>query len=428
MTSKIKKILAREIIDSRGNPTVEAEIFLDSGKSAYASVPSGASTGKREALELRDGDTNRYKGKGVLASIQKIREEISDKLIGQDASNQKLIDNILIELDGTKNKSNLGANTTLAVSLACAKVGALDQGKKLYRYLSIDEGIPTMPVPMMNIINGGSHANNNVDIQEFMIMPVGAESFREAVRYGSEVFHTLGRLLTEKGYTTTVGDEGGYAPNLTSNEEALEIILLAIERAGYQPGDDIFLALDVASSEFYKDKKYNLLSENMKYSSNEFIDLLINWVNKYPIFSIEDALDEDDWDSWKILTDRIGDKVQLVGDDLFVTNTEIFKEGIDKNIGNAILIKPNQIGTLSETIDAIGMAKDNNYNTIVSHRSGETEDVFIADLSVSYNVGQIKTGSLSRSDRVSKYNQLIRIDQELNMDNIYFGKKLLKSL
>ncbi len=428
MTSKIKKILAREIIDSRGNPTVEAEIFLDSGKSAYASVPSGASTGKREALELRDGDTNRYKGKGVLASIQKIREEISDKLIGQDASNQKLIDNILIELDGTKNKSNLGANTTLAVSLACAKVGALDQGKKLYRYLSIDEGIPTMPVPMMNIINGGSHANNNVDIQEFMIMPVGAESFREAVRYGSEVFHTLGRLLTEKGYTTTVGDEGGYAPNLTSNEEALEIILLAIERAGYQPGDDIFLALDVASSEFYKDKKYNLLSENMKYSSNEFIDLLINWVNKYPIFSIEDALDEDDWDSWKILTDRIGDKVQLVGDDLFVTNTEIFKEGIDKNIGNAILIKPNQIGTLSETIDAIGMAKDNNYNTIVSHRSGETEDVFIADLSVSYNVGQIKTGSLSRSDRVSKYNQLIRIDQELNVDNIYFGKKLLKSL
>ena len=428
MTSKIKKILAREIIDSRGNPTVEAEIFLDSGKSAYASVPSGASTGKREALELRDGDTNRYKGKGVLASIQKIREEISDKLIGQDASNQKLIDNTLIELDGTKNKSNLGANTTLAVSLACAKVGALDQGKKLYRYLSIDEGIPTMPVPMMNIINGGSHANNNVDIQEFMIMPVGAESFREAVRYGSEVFHTLGRLLTEKGYTTTVGDEGGYAPNLTSNEEALEIILLAIERAGYQPGDDIFLALDVASSEFYKDKKYNLLSENMKYSSNEFIDLLINWVNKYPIFSIEDALDEDDWDSWKILTDRIGDKVQLVGDDLFVTNTEIFKEGIDKNIGNAILIKPNQIGTLSETIDAIGMAKDNNYNTIVSHRSGETEDVFIADLSVSYNVGQIKTGSLSRSDRVSKYNQLIRIDQELNMDNIYFGKKLLKSL
>ena len=364
----------------------------------------------------------------MLASIQKIREEISDKLIGQDASNQKLIDNILIELDGTKNKSNLGANTTLAVSLACAKVGALDQGKKLYRYLSIDEGIPTMPVPMMNIINGGSHANNNVDIQEFMIMPVGAESFREAVRYGSEVFHTLGRLLTEKGYTTTVGDEGGYAPNLTSNEEALEIILLAIERAGYQPGDDIFLALDVASSEFYKDKKYNLLSENMKYSSNEFIDLLINWVNKYPIFSIEDALDEDDWDSWKILTDRIGDKVQLVGDDLFVTNTEIFKEGIDKNIGNAILIKPNQIGTLSETIDAIGMAKDNNYNTIVSHRSGETEDVFIADLSVSYNVGQIKTGSLSRSDRVSKYNQLIRIDQELNMDNIYFGKKLLKSL
>tara|TARA_Y100000590_G_scaffold470721_1_gene668445 strand:+ start:1167 stop:2453 length:1287 start_codon:yes stop_codon:yes gene_type:complete len=428
MTSKIIKILAREIIDSRGNPTVEAEIFLESGQSAYASVPSGASTGKREALELRDGDTNRYKGKGVLSSIQKIREEISDKLIGQDASNQKLIDNALIELDGTKNKSNLGANTTLAVSLACAKVGALDQGKKLYRYLSVDDGMFTMPVPMMNIINGGSHANNNVDIQEFMIMPVGAESFNEAVRYGSEVFHTLGKLLAEKGYTTTVGDEGGYAPNLKSNEEALEIILLAIEKAGYQPGGDIFLALDVASSEFYKDKKYNLLSENMKYTSNEFIDLLINWVNKYPIFSIEDALDEDDWDAWKILTDKIGKKIQLVGDDLFVTNTEIFKQGIDKNIGNAILIKPNQIGTLSETIDAINMAKDNNYNTIVSHRSGETEDVFIADLSVSHSVGQIKTGSLSRSDRVSKYNQLIRIDQELNMNDIYYGKKLLKSL
>ena len=427
MKSKIKKIVATEIIDSRGNPTLEAEVFLESGSKGRAAVPSGASTGSREALELRDSEALRYGGKGVLSNVGFIKTIINDALINLDSNNQELIDKTLIDLDGTDNKSKLGANTLLAVSLANAKSSANNKNVSLYKNIKSSQEY-VMPVPMMNIINGGSHANNSVDIQEFMIMPVGASSLKEAVRYGVEVFHTLGKILDNKKYITTVGDEGGYAPNLSSNKEALDIIMQAIEEAGYNPGDDIMLALDVASSEFYTNGMYELTSENKKYTNNEFIELINSWTSSYPIISVEDALDENDWDGWKELTKILGNRVQLVGDDLFVTNPTIFKEGIDKNIANAILIKLNQIGTLTETIEAINLAKNNKYNSVVSHRSGETEDTFIADLAVAYSVGQIKTGSLSRSDRVAKYNQLIRIEEELGSNSKYLGKSIFSNI
>ena len=427
MKSNIKKIVAREIIDSRGNPTLESEVYLESGVSGRAAVPSGASTGSREALELRDLKSSRYNGKGVLSNVKFIETKINDALNGLDSNNQKSIDQVLIDLDGTNNKSKLGANTLLAVSLANAKSSANNNNLSLFRSIKQSEEY-IMPVPMMNIINGGSHANNSVDIQEFMIMPVGASSIKEAVRYGVEVFHALGKILDSKNYITTVGDEGGYAPNLSSNKEALDVIMQAIEKAGYKPGEDIMLALDVASSEFYEDGKYNLESEGKKYTNSEFIQLIKSWTQSYPIVSVEDALDENDWDGWSELTEELGDKVQLVGDDLFVTNPEIFKKGIDKKIANAILIKLNQIGTLTETIEAMDLAKVNKYNSVVSHRSGETEDTFIADLAVAYSVGQIKTGSLSRSDRVAKYNQLIRIEEELGEKSHYPGKSIFKNI
>ena len=427
MKSNIKKITAREIIDSRGNPTLEAEVFLESGSMGRAAVPSGASTGSREALELRDKDSLRYGGKGVASNVDFIKGAINNTLTGLDSNNQELIDKTLIELDGTDNKSKLGANTLLAVSLANAKSSANNNNVPLYKNIKSSKKY-TMPVPMMNIINGGSHANNSVDIQEFMIMPVGASSLKEAVRYGVEIFHVLGKILDSKKYITTVGDEGGYAPNLSSNKEALDVIMQAIEKAGYTPGEDIMLALDIASSEFYKNDKYELTSENKKYTSAEFIDLINSWTKSYPIVSIEDALDENDWKGWADLTKVLGKKVQLVGDDLFVTNPKIFKEGIEKNIANAILIKLNQIGTLSETVSAMDLAKKNNYNSVVSHRSGETEDTFIADLSVAHSVGQIKTGSLSRSDRVAKYNQLIRIEEELGLNANYPGKSIFNKI
>ena len=420
MKSKIKNIVAREIIDSRGNPTLEAEVFLESNAVGRAAVPSGASTGSREALELRDKDFKRYNGKGVLKNITNIQEDIFSALKGFDSDDQEGVDKILIELDNTENKSNLGANTLLAVSLANAKACAHNKNISLFRSLNQSNKY-VMPVPMMNIINGGSHANNSVDIQEFMIMPIGVSSFSEAIRCGVEVFHALGKILNSKKYNTTVGDEGGYAPNLSSNKEALDIILDAIEKAGYKPELDVVIALDVASSEFYKDGFYELSSENKKYTNKEFIELLKSWKNDYPIVSVEDGLDENDWEGWHDLTIELGSKLQLVGDDLFVTNPKIFKEGIEKKIANAILIKLNQIGTLTETLDAINMANKNNYNTIVSHRSGETEDTFISDLSVAYSCGQIKTGSLSRSDRVAKYNQLLRIEEELGNNAIYEG-------
>tara|TARA_B100000768_G_C11267169_1_gene371653 strand:- start:172 stop:1467 length:1296 start_codon:yes stop_codon:yes gene_type:complete len=427
MKSNIKKIVAREIIDSRGNPTLESEVYLESGVSGRAAVPSGASTGSREALELRDSKSSRYNGKGVLSNVEFIETKINNALLGLDSNNQKLIDQTLIDLDGTDNKSKLGANTLLAVSLANAKSSANNNNISLFRNIKESREY-AMPVPMMNIINGGSHANNSVDIQEFMIMPVGANSIKEAVRYGVEVFHALGKILDSKSYITTVGDEGGYAPNLSSNKEALDIIMQAIEKAGYKPGEDIMLALDVASSEFYEDGMYNLDSENKKYSSDEFIQLIKSWTQMYPIISVEDALDENDWSGWLELTKELGNKVQLVGDDLFVTNPKIFKKGIDKKIANAILIKLNQIGTLTETVEAMDLAKSNNYNSVVSHRSGETEDTFIADLAVAYSVGQIKTGSLSRSDRVAKYNQLIRIEEELGASSYFPGKSIFKNI
>ena len=427
MKKNIKKIVAREIIDSRGNPTLESEVYLESGVSGRAAVPSGASTGSREALELRDLKSSRYNGKGVLSNVKFIETKINDALNGLDSNNQKSIDQALIDLDGTDNKSKLGANTLLAVSLANAKSSANNNNLSLFRSIKQSEEY-IMPVPMMNIINGGSHANNSVDIQEFMIMPVGASSIKEAVRYGVEIFHALGKILDSKNYITTVGDEGGYAPNLSSNKEALDVIMQAIEKAGYKPGEDIMLALDVASSEFYEDGKYNLESEGKKYTNSEFIQLIKSWTQSYPIVSVEDALDENDWDGWSELTEELGDKVQLVGDDLFVTNPEIFKKGIDKKIANAILIKLNQIGTLTETIEAMDLAKVNKYNSVVSHRSGETEDTFIADLAVAYSVGQIKTGSLSRSDRVAKYNQLIRIEEELGEKSHYPGNTIFKNI
>jgi len=417
--SEIVEVRAREILDSRGNPTVEADVFTADGAMGRAAAPSGASTGSREALELRDGDKSRYLGKGVLTSVANISGEIKDALLGMDINDQAAIDQKMIDLDGTKNKDRLGANSLLAVSLAAAHAGAQENAQPLYQYLS--DGPYRMPVPMMNIINGGEHADNSVDIQEFMILPVGATSIREAVRYGAEIFHSLKSVLSKKGMNTAVGDEGGFAPDLPSNEAAIEVILEAIDLAGFKAGKDIYLGLDAASSEFYKDGRYVLGSENRSFDSAGFVDYLANLVDQYPIISIEDGLDESDWAGWKILTDRLGDKIQLVGDDLFVTNTEILKRGIDEKIGNSILIKFNQIGTLTETMNAIKMAHDAGFTSVVSHRSGETEDTTIADLVVATNSGQIKTGSLSRSDRVAKYNQLMRIEDALGKDAVYAG-------
>jgi enolase len=418
--SKIIDIKAREIMDSRGNPTVEADVILEGGVMGRAAVPSGASTGQREAVELRDGDKARYLGKGVLNAVAAVNGELRDAIVGMDASDLAAIDNKMIELDGTPNKSRLGANALLAISMATARAAAANAGMPLYKYLGGDEAV-VMPVPMMNIINGGSHADNSVDLQEFMIVPVGASSLAEAVRYGAEVFHALKKVLNDRGLSTAVGDEGGFAPDLPSNEAAIEVILEAINNAGYEAGKDIMLGLDAASSEFYKDGLYDLASEGRKLTSAEFADLLESWVNKYPIITIEDGMDENDWEGWKLLTDRIGDRVQLVGDDLFVTNTAILKEGIEKGVANSILIKVNQIGTLTETLAAIDMAKAAGYTAVVSHRSGEPEDTTIADLAVATNAGQIKTGSLSRSDRVAKYNQLIRIEAELADKATYPG-------
>jgi len=425
--STISEIHGREIIDSRGNPTVEAEVTLTNGVVGRAAVPSGASTGEREAIELRDGDKGRYLGKGVEKAVANVNSVLRDALIGMDINDQLAIDNKMLELDGTDFKSNLGANSLLAISLAAAHAAAIDNSKPLFDNLGKGAGT-VLPVPMMNIINGGEHADNSVDIQEFMILPVGAPSFKEALRYGAEVFHTLKGVLAGRGMNTAVGDEGGFAPDLSSNEEAIEVILEAIEKAGFVAGKDIYLGLDCASSEFYKDGKYDLASESRVFTSSEFVDYLADWVERYPIITIEDGLAENDWDGWKILTEKLGDKVQLVGDDLFVTNTNIFKEGIDKGIANSILIKFNQIGTLTETLNAIQMAHDNGYTAVVSHRSGETEDDTIADLSVATNSGQIKTGSLSRSDRLAKYNQLLRIEEILGDKGSYAGKSAFKHL
>jgi len=419
--SKIAHIHAREIIDSRGNPTVEADVILESGSMGRAAVPSGASTGSREAIELRDGDNSRYLGKGVQQAVANVNGEILAALKGRDAGNQAAIDQAMIDLDGTPNKARLGANAILAVSLASAKAMANEQNVPLYQYLG-GTGAFEMPVPMMNIINGGSHADNSVDLQEFMILPVGAPSMAEAVRYGAEVFHNLKKVLHARGLNTAVGDEGGFAPDLPSNEAAIEVILEAIDKAGYTAGKDICLGIDAASSEFYKDGKYVLASEGKSLSADEFIDVLESWVDKYPIISIEDGMEESDWDGWKAQTERLGDRVQLVGDDIFVTNTEILQQGIDKGVANSILIKVNQIGTLTETLAAIDMAKKAGYTAVISHRSGETEDATIADLAVATNVRQIKTGSMSRSDRVAKYNQLIRIEEMLGGRANYAGR------
>ena len=416
----IKKIIAREVLDSRGNPTVEADVILTNGVLGRAIVPSGASTGQREALELRDGDKNRYLGKGVLKAVNFINTEISDSLQGMDVSNQKSIDQKMIDLDGTDTKSRLGANSILAVSLACAHANAQNKNQSLFRSFGFSETYQ-MPVPMMNIINGGEHANNSVDIQEFMIIPAGAPSFKEALRYGTEVFHHLKAVLDQKGLNTAVGDEGGFAPDLKSNEEALEVIIEAINNAGYVPGKDIFIGIDAASSEFYKDGTYNLTSEDLKLTNSEFTDYLASWVEKYPIISIEDGMDENDWEGWDMLTQKLSNTVQLVGDDLFVTNSKILAKGIKNNIANSILIKVNQIGTLTETFDAMKMALGAGYTCVMSHRSGETEDTTIADLAVATNCGQIKTGSLSRSDRLAKYNRLLRIEEELGDDAKYPG-------
>ncbi|MGB9577846.1 MAG: phosphopyruvate hydratase [Halothiobacillaceae bacterium] len=418
--SAIKSIHAREILDSRGNPTVEAEVILASGIMGSAAVPSGASTGAREALELRDGDAKRYGGKGVTRAVANVNGPIAQALIGKEVQDQAAIDRIMLELDGTPYKSNLGANAILAVSLACAHAAANENGKPLYEQLG-GEAAVTLPVPMMNIINGGAHADNSVDMQEFMIIPAGAPSFSEALRYGAEVFHALKKVLHERGMNTAVGDEGGFAPDLSSNEEAIEVILEAIAKAGYTAGKDIFIGIDVASSEFYKDGKYVLESEGKSFTSEEFAAFLKGWVEKYPILSIEDGMAEDDWAGWKHLTEVLGGKCQLVGDDLFVTNPAILKEGIDKGIANSILIKVNQIGTLSETLEAMRLAAAHGYTSISSHRSGETEDTTIADLAVATNCGQIKTGSLSRSDRIAKYNRLLRIEERLGARAVFPG-------
>ena len=410
----IVDVIGRELLDSRGNPTVEVDVYLESGAMGRAAVPSGASTGEHEANELRDKDENRYLGKGVLNAVRNVNEVIAEKLIGLDATDQIGIDNLMLDIDGTTNKSKLGANAILGVSLAVAKASADALGLPLFQYLG-GVNAKVLPVPMMNILNGGSHADNNVDLQEFMVVPAGAVSFSEAIRMGSEIFHTLKKVLNKKGYNTAVGDEGGFAPDLKSNEEAIEVILEAISKANYKAGEDIFLALDPAASEFYDTtrKKYILASENRELSSAEMTDYYVDWVKKYPIVSIEDGMAEDDWDGWKVHTEKLGDKIQIVGDDLFVTNTERLWRGITKNIANSILIKVNQIGTLTETLETIKLAKQNNYTTVISHRSGETEDTFIADLAVATSGGQIKTGSLSRSDRIAKYNRLLAIEEEL---------------
>jgi enolase len=425
--AKIVDIHAREILDSRGNPTVEADVVLASGVTGSAMVPSGASTGEREAIELRDGDKSRYLGKGVLKAVANVNDEIRAAIIGMDASDQAAIDQKMIELDGTDNKGRLGANAILSVSMAAAHAAAREAGVPLYRHLN-KSGEFIMPVPMMNIINGGSHADNSVDLQEFMILPVGAPSFREAIRYGAEVFHHLKKVLTAKGLATTVGDEGGFAPNLSSNEEAISVIIEAIEKAGYKPGVDICLGLDAASSEYFKNGRYELSAEGKSFDSAQMTDFFMDWVEKYPIISIEDGLDQNDWAGWKVLTEKLGNKIQLVGDDLFVTNPATLKEGIDKNIANSILIKLNQIGTLSETLDAVNTAHAGGYSAVMSHRSGETEDTTIADLAVATGTGQIKTGSLSRSDRVAKYNRLMKIEDELGDLAKYAGRSAFRML
>ena len=425
--SAIVDVIAREILDSRGNPTIEADVVLESGISGRAAVPSGASTGSKEAIELRDGDAARYGGKGVQKAIENVNTEICEAIIGLDASEQAFVDRTMIDLDGTDNKSRLGANAILAVSAAVAKAAAEESTLPLYRYLG-GAGEMMLPVPLMNVINGGAHANNSVDMQEFMLVPLGAPTFREALRYGSKVFHALKKLIDAKGMATTVGDEGGFAPNLPSNESALQLLLEAIDKAGYTAGTDIALALDCAASEYYKDGMYELESEGLKLTRSQMVDYLVNWVDKYPIISIEDGMSEHDWDGWKLLTDRLGKKVQLVGDDLFVTNTRILKQGIAKGVANSILIKINQIGTLSETFAAVSMAMRAGYTSIISHRSGETEDSLIADIAVGTNAGQIKTGSLSRSDRVAKYNQLLRIEEDLGDVASYPGREAFHQL
>jgi enolase len=423
----IADIRAREILDSRGNPTVEADVVLDSGAIGRAAVPSGASTGTREAIELRDGDKSRYLGKGVLSAVGNVNGEIRQLLKGRDPREQEAIDRAMIELDGTDNKGRLGANAILAVSLACARASAVQAGQPLYRYLGGD-GSFQMPVPMMNIVNGGAHADNSVDLQEFMILPVGADSFREALRCGAEVFHALKGVLKDKGLNTSVGDEGGFAPDLESNEAAIEAILAAVDRAGYRPGEDVVIGIDAASSEFFEDERYTLASENLSMDAGQFVDYLAAWTAKYPIVSIEDGMAENDWHGWDLMTKALGGKIQLVGDDLFVTNTEILERGIREGVANSILIKLNQIGTLSETLAAIRMARDAGYTAVISHRSGETEDTTIADLAVATNVGQIKTGSLSRSDRVAKYNQLLRIEEALGGRARYPGRDVFSRL
>jgi len=426
--SAIVDIVGREILDSRGNPTVECDVLLESGTLGRAAVPSGASTGSREAIELRDGDTSRYGGKGVLKAVEHVNTEISESVLGLDASEQAFLDKTLIDLDGTENKSRLGANAMLAVSMAVARAAAEESGLPLYRYFG-GSGAMSLPVPMMNVINGGAHANNNLDLQELMIIPVGAPSFREAVRYGAEVFHALKKIIDGKGMTTAVGDEGGFAPNLQSHEAAIQLILEAIDKAGYTPGTQVAIGLDCAASEFYKDGQYVLEGEGgLKLTAAAWTDILATWVDKYPIISIEDGMHEGDWDGWKHLTERLGSKVQLVGDDLFVTNTRILKEGIDKRIANSILIKINQIGTLTETFAAVEMAKRAGYTAVISHRSGETEDSTIADIAVGTNAGQIKTGSMSRSDRIAKYNQLLRIEEDLGDIASYPGRAAFYNL
>ena len=425
--SKIVDIKAREVLDSRGNPTIEADVTLESGIVGSAMVPSGASTGEREAIELRDGDKGRYLGKGVLNAVNNVNTEIKAAIVGMDVNDQAAIDNAMIALDGTDNKARLGANAILSVSMAAAHAAAKEAGVPLYKHFN-KSGKFIMPVPMMNIINGGSHADNSVDLQEFMILPVGAPTFREAIRYGAEVFHNLAKVLKAKGLATTVGDEGGFAPNLSSNEEAIEVILEAIEKAGYKAGEDIFLGMDAASSEYYEDGKYFLSAENRSFNSVEMNDFLAAWVEKYPIISIEDGLDQNDWAGWKDQTEKLGKKIQLVGDDLFVTNPKILKEGIEKGIANSILIKVNQIGSLTETLAAIEMAHAAGYTAVMSHRSGETEDTTIADLAVATGTGQIKTGSLSRSDRVAKYNRLMKIEEELGDAAIYAGRSAFNKI
>lgn len=425
--SIITDVYAREVLDSRGNPTVEVEVSLESGGKGSAIVPSGASTGAYEAVELRDGDKSRYLGKGVLKAVENVNTIIAPEIIGLDALDQVLIDRKMISLDGTHNKGKLGANAILAVSMAVARAAADALNVSLYTYLG-GFNAKTLPVPMMNIVNGGEHADNNIDVQEFMVLPVGAESFKEALRIGAEIFHNLKSVLKDKGLNTAVGDEGGFAPNLGSNEEAITTIISAIERAGYKPGVDVFLGMDVASTEFFKDGKYHLEGEGRSFTPAEFVDLLASWADKYPILTIEDGCSEDDWEGWQLLTEKLGGKVQLVGDDLFVTNTERLSTGIEKGIGNSILVKVNQIGSLTETFDAIEMAKRAGYTAVISHRSGESEDSTIADIAVATNAGQIKTGAPSRTDRVAKYNQLLRIEDQLGSTAIYAGKSAFYNL